>query len=172
MTLHYITLPYLTLHYITLHYVTLHYITLHYLKRQERKASLRRRVVACAAVRLCARVGTLRDTRRPFFDLTTFARTPSVKHRMLEARWWSWSGNLSSFLWPNGLPDLHFEIQMEPKWCPEGPSETPWTHSGRFGGDLGAPRALRGCSRDLPGTLHGRSGTLRGHPGDPWERLF
>ena len=100
----------LTLHYITSH--TFH--TLHP-KRQERKASLRRRVVACAAVRLCARVGTLRDTRRPFFDLTTFARTPSVKHRMLEARWWSWSGNLSSFLWPNGLPDLHFEVQMEPK---------------------------------------------------------
>ena len=61
---------------------------------------------------------------------------------------------------------------MEPKWCPEDPLETPWTHFGRFGGDLGAPRALRGCSRDLPGTLHGRSGTLRGHPGDPWERFF
>ena len=97
----------------SINYITLHYITLHtyiHLKRQERKASLRRRVVACAAVRLCARVGTLRDTRRPFFDLTMFARTPSVKHRMLEARWWSWSGNLSSFLWPNGLPDLHFEV--------------------------------------------------------------
>ena len=65
-------------------------------------------------------------------------------------------------IYHNGLPGVQMEVNMESKWVPKVPSETPWTPLGRFGDHVGSFGELLGRSGVSLGALKGDFGIILG----------
>ena len=78
----------------------------------------------------------------------------------------------TSVLTSKWAPDLHFEVKMVPKWCPEVSLETPWAYFGGLGGDVGAPEGFLEALGEHFGALGAASGPLGSAPGTVLGSIF